>query len=118
MEGALRAVHVAVGRNAAAVGLMRGEPYERLVADSAFAGVLAARSHAVAVQFGARLWNNICAQAGTALAYALTLAVVWQWGSVGADASASAVVVFGVSGVLISLNLYLCAVRIWCYILR
>lgn len=111
MEGALRAVHVAVGRNAAAVGLLRGEPYERRVADSAFAGVLAARTHAVAIQFGARIWNNICAQSGTALAYALTLAVVWQWGAAQAGTPASAVVVFGVSGVLISLNLYLCAVR-------
>ena len=111
MEGALRAVHTSVVRNAAAIGLLRGEPYERLIADAAFAGVLAARSHAIVVQFSARLWNNLCAQSGTALAYILTLAVVWQWGRASDGTPASAVEIFGVSGVLISLNLYLCAVR-------
>ena len=118
MEGALRAVHTSLVRNAAAVGLLRGEPYERLVADAAFAGVLAARTHAVSIQFAARLWNNICAQSGTAIAYTLTLAVVWQWGHATSGTPASAIVVFGVSGVLISLNLYLCAVRLRCCELR
>jgi len=81
MEGAFRTVHTGLVRNAVAVGLLRGEPYEHAVADAAFSGLLAARVQAVGVQFAARLWNNICAQCGTALAYALTLAVVWHWGS-------------------------------------
>jgi ABC-type uncharacterized transport system fused permease/ATPase subunit len=108
MEGALRAVHTRILSNAAAVGLLRGESYERVLADAAFAGVLVARSRAIAVQLVARLINNVVALCGTALAYALTLAVAYSWGA-GSSSAVDAVLLFGLSNVLVSLNLYLCA---------
>ncbi|KAA0168907.1 hypothetical protein FNF31_00068 [Cafeteria roenbergensis] len=107
-EGLFRGVHAGARISAEQIALLRGEPAERARADSAFRAVARAAFDLVWGELPARLENKVIAYVGTAAASVFVALQISATGSLNGDPVALGPVL-ELAGLLISLNLYLCA---------
>ena len=104
-EGAFRSVHTRVRRHAEAIAFLRGERYEGAFAATGLTAVAAAACGWVAAEFPPCLLNSVVSQTGTALAYGAAAFVALSASSSAPDAGS----LYALVSLLVSLNLYLCA---------
>ena len=107
-EGLFRGVHAGARISAEQIAMLRGEPAERARADSAFRAVARAAFDLVWGELPARAENKIIAYVGTAVA-SVVVAVQIAWTGTLNGAAPSLGPVLELGGLLVSLNLYLCA---------
>jgi ABC-type uncharacterized transport system fused permease/ATPase subunit len=107
-EGLFRSIHSGTRSSAEQIAFLRGEAVELDRATSAFRQVARASFSLVWGELPARLENKIVAYVGTAAAYVFVAVQIATLGTLnGEPPSLERVIALG--GLLISLNLYLCA---------
>jgi ABC-type uncharacterized transport system fused permease/ATPase subunit len=107
-EGLLRTVHSRVRASAEQLAFLNGEGFERNIADAVLAAVVGSSLDQVRTEFPIRLCANIIALCGTVFAYTFSFLEA-NTGSLGGY-PVDAFHLYALANLLISLNLYICAI--------